>query len=116
MNVDVGHNGESGTLNLGSDVTANGRTLTGTVTVSETGTANGAEYGVNGGIDVSGAVNVNDGATLNANAVTLTGGTVNVTGTMNADTLTGDTNSLIMVGNELSAGSLSVGSLVCAAA
>ena len=91
VNVDIGHDDQSGTLNLGTDSAANGGTLSGTVTVSETGTVNvnGAEYGVNGNLEVSGTVNVNNGATLNTDTVTLNGsGTVNVAGTMKADTLT----------------------------
>ena len=115
-NIDVGHGTMGGgTLNLGSDVAANGGTLNGTVTVGETGTVNvnGAEYGVTGAVNVDGGkVNVNDGATLNANDVTLTGASqVNVAGDMNVDTLTGSATSVINVGNDQSAGNMSIGSL-----
>ncbi|MBS7404714.1 MAG: hypothetical protein KIG22_02060, partial [Oxalobacter sp.] len=116
-NIDVGHGTMGGgTLNLGSDVAANGGTLNGTVTVvGETGTVNvnGAEYGVTGAVNVDGGkVNVNDGATLNANRVTLTGASqVNVAGDMNVDTLTGSATSVINVGNDQSAGNMSIGSL-----
>ena len=46
VNVDIGYDDQSGTLNLGTDSAANGGTLSGTVTVSKTGTVNvnGAEY------------------------------------------------------------------------
>ena len=114
VNVDIGHNDQSGTLNLGTDSAANGGTLSGTVTVSETGTVNvnGAEYGVNGNLKVSGTVNVNNGATLNTDTVTLNGsGTVNVAGTMKADTLTAAEGTTINVGDSTSAGSLSASSL-----
>lgn len=114
VNVDIGHDSQSGTLNLGTDSAANGGTLSGTVTVSETGTVNvnGAEYGVNGKLDVSGTVNVNNGATLNTDTVTLNnGGTVNVAGTMKADTLTAAKETTINVGDSTSAGSLSASSL-----
>lgn len=115
-NIDVGHGTMGGgTLNLGSDVAANGGTLNGTVTVGETGTVNvnGAEYGVTGAVNVDGGkVNVNDGATLNANDVTLTGASqVNVAGDMNVDTLTGSATSVITVGNDQTAGNMSIGSL-----
>ena len=55
--------------------------VTGTVNVS------GAEYGVTGAVDVDGGiVNVNDGATLNADNVTLTGASqVNVAGLLEVD-------------------------------
>ncbi len=115
VNIDIGHNDDqSGTLNLGIDSAANGGTLSGTVTVSETGTVNvnGAEYGVNGKLDVSGTVNVNNGATLNTDTVTLNNsGTVNVAGTMKADTLTAAKETTINVGDSTSAGSLSASSL-----
>lgn len=115
VNIDIGYDDQSGTLNLGTDSAANGGTLSGTVTVSKTGTVNvnGAEYGVNGKLDVSGTVNVNNGATLNTtDTVTLNGsGTVNVAGTMKADTLTAAKETTINVGDSTSAGSLSASSL-----
>ena len=114
VNVDIGHDDQSGTLNLGTDSAANGGTLSGTVAVSKTGTVNvnGAEYGVNGNLDVSGTVNVNNGATLNTDTVTLNNsGTVNVAGTMKADTLTAAKETTINVGDSTSAGSLSASSL-----
>ena len=115
-NIDVGHgNMGGGTLNLGSDVAANGGTLAGTVTVGETGTVNvnGAQYNVEGTVNVNGgAVNVNDGATLNVSEVALDGeANVNVAGTMNVDTLTSSADSVIAVGNDQSAGNMSIGSL-----
>lgn len=114
-NIDVGHAMDGGTLNLGSDVAANGGTLNGTITVAQNGTVNvsGAEYGVNGAVDVNGGmVNVNDGATLNADNVTLTGASqVNVAGDMKVDTLTGSATSVINVGNDQSAGNMSIRSL-----
>lgn len=115
-NIDVGHGTMGGgTLNLGSDVAANGGTLTGTVTVGESGTVNvnGAEYAVNGTVSVDGGtVNVNDGSTLNVSEVALDGtANVNVAGTMNVDTLTGSADSVIMVGNDQTAGNVSIGSL-----
>lgn len=115
-NIDVGHDSMGGgTLNLGSDVAANGGTLAGTVTVGEYGTVNvnGAQYNVDGTVSVNGgAVNVNDGATLNVSEVTLDGeANVNVAGTMNVDTLTGSADSVITVGNDQSAGNMSIGSL-----
>lgn len=114
VNIDIGYDDQSGTLNLGTDSAANGGTLSGTVTVSKTSTVNvnGAEYGVNGKLDVSGTVNVNNGATLNTDTVTLNGsGTVNVAGTMKADTLTAAKETTINVGDSTSAGSLSASSL-----
>ena len=114
VNVDIGHGNQSGTLNLGTDVAANGGTLSGTVTVSETGTVNvsGAEYGVNGNLDVSGTVNVNNGATLNTDTVTLKdSGTVNVAGTMKADTLTAAEGTTINVGDSQTAGKLTAAEL-----
>ena len=115
-NIDVGHgNMGGGTLNLGSDVAANGGTLAGTVTVGEYGTVNvnGAQYNVEGTVNVNGgAVNVNDGATLNVSEVKLDGeANVNVAGTMNVDTLTSSADSVIAVGNDQSAGNMSIGSL-----
>lgn len=114
-NIDVGHDTiGGGTLNLGSDVAANGGTLAGKVTVGESGTVNvnGAEYGVDGTVHVNaGTVNVNEGATLNTTEVVLDGtASVNVAGTMNVDTLTGSAGSVITVGNDQSAGNLSIGS------
>lgn len=114
VNVDIGHDDLSGTLNLGTDVAANGGTLSGTVTVSKTGTVNvsGAEYGVNGNLDVSGTVNVNNGATLNTDTVTLKdSGTVNVAGTMKADTLTAAEGTTINVGDSQTAGKLTAAKL-----
>lgn len=115
-NIDVGHDSMGGgTLNLGSDVVANGGTLTGTVTVGEYGTVNvnGAEYAIDGTVSVNGgAVNVNDGATLNVSEVALDGeANVNVTGTMKVDTLTGSADSVIKIGDGQSAGNMSVASL-----
>ena len=115
-NIDVGHDSMGGgTLNLGSDVAANGGTLKGTITVAQTGTVNvsGAEYGVTGAVNVDGGiVNVNDGATLNADNVMLNGASqVNVAGDMNVDNLTGSATSVINVGNDQSAGNMSIGSL-----
>ena len=114
VNVDIGYDDQSGTLNLGTDSAANGGTLSGTVTVSKTGTVNvnGAEYGVNGNLKVSGTVNVDNRATLNTDTVTLnSSGTVNVAGTMKADTLTAAEGTTINVGDSTSAGSLSASSL-----
>ena len=104
----------AGTLNLGTAAAANGGTLNGSVNVAANGTVNvvGNEYTVSQNVVSSGAVNVQNGATLNADGVTLNdSGALNVSGTLNTNNLTGNADSMITVGDRDSAGALYAGNV-----